>query len=169
MVAVTLFCGMKNLFSAVGLCLFLIVAAVANGGIPPVNVTVSDAGGKAAFKGATKSNGAFSTEKLQPGKYVVQFSSKNAALKGGSYSIVVSAGTKKVVANGVAGDKFLAGGVAMKVDVGSNLNITGQVATGPIPTVTQKPMDPNRPKDASDSARKQMTQTPDKMPAPTGY
>jgi hypothetical protein len=168
MVVVTLFCGMKNLFSAIGLCLFLVVAG-ANGGIPPVNVTVSDAGGKAAFKGATKSNGAFSTEKLQPGKYVVQFSSKNAALKGGSYSIVVSAGTKKVVANGVAGDKFLAGGVAMKVDVGSTQNITGQVATGPIPTVTQKPMDPNRPKDASESARKQMTQTPDKMPAPTGY
>ena len=160
---------MKNLFSAVGLCLFLIVAAVANGGIPSVNVTVSDAGGKLAYKGATKNNGAFATDKLQPGKYIVQFTSKNAALKGGSYSIVVSAGTKKVVANGVAGDKFLTGGVAMKVDVGSNLNITGQVAIGPVPTVTQKNNDMPQKKDAGDSARKQMTQTPDKMPNSPGY
>ena len=161
---------MKNLFSAIGLCLFLVVAAGANGAIPPVNVTVSDAGGKLAYKGATKNNGAFATEKLQPGKYVVQFSSKNAALKGGSYSVVVSAGTKKVVANGVAGDKFLAGGVAMKVDVASNLNITGQVATGPVATVTQKNNNMPERKDAGESARKQMTQAPDtKMANPTGY
>ena len=155
---------MKTLFSTVGLCLFLTVAA-ANGGIPSVNVTVSDSAGKLAYKGATKNDGAFATEKLQPGKYVVQFSSKNAALKGGQYSIVVAAGTKKVVANGVAGDKFLAGGVAMKVDVGSSLNITGQVATGPIPTVTQKNDNNMRKPDASDSARKSMTQSPDKMPS----
>jgi hypothetical protein len=160
---------MKNRILTVGLCLFLTVAAAAKGGgIPPMNVTVSDAGGKLAYKGATKNNGAFATEKLQPGKYVVQFSSKNAALKGNSYSIVVAAGTKKVVANGVAGDKFLAGGVAMKVDVGSTQNITGQVATGPIPTVTQKNNNMSEKKDAGESARKQMTQTPDKMYVPTG-
>ena len=46
----------------------------------------------------------------------------------GNYAIVVSAGTKKVSAAGVAGEKFAKGGVALKVDVGANLNIAGQVA-----------------------------------------
>lgn len=160
---------MKNLFSAIGLCLFL-VATAASGAIPSLNVTVSDAGGKMAYTGATKGDGAFATGKLQPGKYVVQFSSKNSALKGGQYSIVVAAGTKKVVANGVAGEKFLAGGIAMKVDVGSNLNITGQVGTAPVPTLTQKTKDKDmRKPDASDSARKSMNQSQDKMPAVKSY
>ena len=123
--------GMKTLFPKIALCLFLVAASVASGAIPPMNVIISDASGKAAFKGATKDDGGFATAKLQPGKYVVQFTAKNAAVKGGQYSIVVSAGTKKVVANGVAGEKFLGGGVAMKVDVGTGLNITGQVAAGP--------------------------------------
>ena len=141
----------------------------ASGAIPSVNVTVSDAGGKLAYKGATKGDGGFATEKLQPGKYVVQFSSKNSALKGGQYSLVVAAGSKKVVANGVGGEKFLTGGVAMKVDVGSNLNITGQVTTAPIPLVTQKNNNNMRKSDASDSARKSMTQAPEKMPTMKSY
>jgi hypothetical protein len=70
---------------------------------------------------------------LEPGNYVVQFSSKNSALKGGQYSIIVAAGKKKVVANSVAGDKFLAGGVAMKVEVATGLNIIGHVSAGALP------------------------------------
>jgi hypothetical protein len=57
----------------------------------------------------------------------VQFNSKSAP-KGGQYALVVSAGTKKVTANSVSAEKFAAGGVAMKIDVGAGLNITGQVA-----------------------------------------
>jgi len=121
---------MKNLFPKLGLCLFLAAAAVANAGVPPMNVTVSDSTGRAAFKGATKDDGVFATAKLQPGKYVVQFAAKNSSVKGGQYSIVVGAGQKKVVANAVAGEKFLGAGVAMKVDVGAGLNITGQVVAG---------------------------------------
>ena len=93
-----------------------------------MNVTVSDAGGKAAFKGATDAKGVFATAKLQPGKYVVQFNARSADVKGKNYAIVVSAGTKKVTANAVAGEKFSAGGVALKVDVGPGLNVTGQIA-----------------------------------------
>ena len=98
-----------------------------------MNVVVSDKGGKAAFKGATNTSGVFATSKLQPGNYVVQFTSSSAELKGKQYAVVVSAGKKKVSAN-VAGEKFAGGGVAMKVDVGAGLNITGQVAaaTGPM-------------------------------------
>ncbi len=116
------------------LCLFSIAASVASAAVPPLNVTVSDSAGKTAFKGTTKSEGDFATAKLPPGNYVVQFKATNSAVKNGQYSIVVGAGKKKVVANALAGEKFLGGGVAMKVEVGAGLNIAGQVVLGP--TVT---------------------------------
>ena len=49
-------------------------------------------------------------------------------MKGSQFTLVVSAGKKKVAANDVAGEKFAAGGVAMKVDVGPKMKISGQVA-----------------------------------------
>ena len=122
---------MKTLFPTLGLGLFLVAASLANAGVPPMNVTISDSTGKAAFKGSTKTEGDFATTKLQPGNYVVQITSKNASVRGGQFSIVVAAGKKKVVANAVAGEKFLGGGVALKVEVGAGLSITGQVVTGP--------------------------------------
>jgi hypothetical protein len=121
---------MKNLFPRFGVCLFLVAASVTNAGVPSINVTVSDSTGKAAFKGATKNDGDFATAKLQPGNYVVQFTTKNSSVKGGQYAIVVAAGKKKVVANAVAGEKLLGGGIAMKVEVGAGLSITGQVSAG---------------------------------------
>jgi hypothetical protein len=121
---------MKNLLPKFGVCLFLVAVSVANAGVPPMNVTVSDSTGKAAFKGATQADGGFATTKLQPGNYVVQFTAKNSSMKGGPYSIVVAAGKKKVVANAVASEKFLGGGVAMRVEVGADLNIIGQVWVG---------------------------------------
>lgn len=97
-------------------------------GVPPMNVSVSDESGKAAYKGATNASGTFATGKLKAGKYVVQLNSKSPVVKGNSYAVVVSAGSKKVASNSVAGEKFNGGGVALKVDVGNGLNITGQVA-----------------------------------------
>src|SRR5436190_23308858 len=119
---------MKKRISILVVSLFVAVAAVVHGEAPPLTVTVSDSSGKAAFKGLTNANGSFATPKMKPGNYVVQFNAKNAPAKGSKYAIVVSAGQKKVTANGVAAEKFSAGGVAMKVDVGNGLNITGQVA-----------------------------------------
>jgi hypothetical protein len=101
--------------------------SIAYGAIPVMNVTVADSGGKAAYKGATNSSGSFATGTLKPGGYVVQFNSKSAP-KGSHYALVVSAGKKKVAANAVAAEKLAAGGVAMRIDVGAGLNITGQVA-----------------------------------------
>jgi hypothetical protein len=124
---------MKNLFPKLGFCFLLAAAFVADAGVPPMNVTISDPSGKAAFKGATKNDGAFATATLQPGNYVVQFTTNNTSVKGGQYSVVVAAGKKKVVANAVAGEKFLGGGVAMKVEVGAGLNIIGQVVAGTMP------------------------------------
>ena len=118
---------MKNMIRS-ALSLLLIAASMAYGAVPSVNVTVSDASGKAAFRGTTNAKGTFETSKLKPGNYVVQFNSTSGAMKGNNYAIVVSAGTKKISAAGVAGEKFARGGVALKVGVGAGLNITGQVA-----------------------------------------
>lgn len=93
-----------------------------------MNVSVSDESGNAAYKGATNNSGTFATAKLKPGKYVVQLNSKSPSVKGNHYAVVVSSGTKKVAASAVPGEKFAGGGVALKVDVGNGLNITGQVA-----------------------------------------
>jgi hypothetical protein len=119
---------MKKLIQTGFVALVVGMTSVAFGAVPSMNVTVSDSGGKAAFKGATDSKGAFATPKLQPGNYTVQFNSKSAP-KGSKYAMVVSAGKKKVTASAVLAEKLAAGGVAMKIDVGAGLNITGQVAT----------------------------------------
>ena len=92
--------------------------------------TVFDSGGRVAFKGATNVDRTFVTGNLPPGKYVVQFNAKSVAMNGNQYLVVVSAGRKKVIADAVAGEKFAAGGIAMRVEVGSGLKITGQVASG---------------------------------------
>ncbi|MFN2477319.1 MAG: carboxypeptidase-like regulatory domain-containing protein [Chthoniobacterales bacterium] len=118
---------MKIHVSSIICSLVLAAVAVAHGAsVPSVDVTVATASGKMAYKGKTTANGTFATGKLEPGNYIVQFTSNNAAM-GGEYALVVSAGKKKVTADGVAGAKFGKGGVAMKVDVGPGLNITGQV------------------------------------------
>ncbi|MEY2505193.1 MAG: hypothetical protein QOG27_1473 [Verrucomicrobiota bacterium] len=119
---------MKNIFCNSVIALLLIVASMAYGAVPPISVSVTGADGKTAFKGTTNSTGAFSTTKLQPGNYVVQLSSTSPAVKGNHYAVVVGAGKKKVSASAVPGEKLAGAGVALKVDVGSGLNITGQVA-----------------------------------------
>jgi len=119
---------MKNWIRGTLLSFVLLAAGMAYGGVPPLNVTVSDAAGKAAFKGATNANGTFATANLKPGDYVVQFNSTYGGMKGNRYAIVVSSGTKKVAAAAVPGEKFAGGGVALRLVVGVGLNITGQVA-----------------------------------------
>lgn len=108
--------------------LLVVIATSAYGGLPSLNVIVSDAGGKVAFKGATNGHATFATANLAPGDYVVQFHSRSEALKDNHYLLVVSAGTKKVIADAVPGEKFNGGGVAMRVTVEAGLRITGQVA-----------------------------------------
>jgi hypothetical protein len=163
---------MKYLFPRIGLCFFFIAASLANAGVPSMNVTVSDAAGKAAFKGATKADGGFATEKLQPGNYVVQFTAKSASIKGGQYSVVVAAGKKKVVANALAGEKFLGAGIAMKVEVGAGLNIIGIVSPGPVAANPAQSRDSlgkmqDRGQDShQDGFNTPLSQTPDKMIRP---
>jgi hypothetical protein len=109
--------------------LLLGIATTACGGVPSMDVTVFDANGKVAFKGPMSANATFATRNLHPGNYVVQFNTKSTAVKDNQYLLVLSAGKKKVIAADVPGEKFIAGGVAMKVGVGPGSKITGQVAT----------------------------------------
>jgi hypothetical protein len=118
---------MKNTMRNTFIGLLIAGASFAYGAVPAMTVTVADSSGKAAYKGATNSSGSFATGTLKPGGYVVQLNSKSAP-KGTKYAVVVSAGKKKVTANAVEAEKLAAGGVAMKIDVGAGLNITGQVA-----------------------------------------
>jgi hypothetical protein len=104
------------------------IAASSYGSVADINVTVSDASGKVAFRGATKPNSTFATGNLQPGDYVVQFTSDSPVVSQDSYLLVVSAGKKKVIADSVAGQKITGRGVAMRVAVRTRSNITGQVA-----------------------------------------
>lgn len=101
------------------------VAATAWGAMPQINVTVLNSSGKTTFKGATNANGTFASGKLEPGEYVVQFNSKSAP-KTSRYALVASAGKEKVVANGIPGEKLVAG-VAVTIRVGSGLNVTAQI------------------------------------------
>lgn len=128
---------MTHLTRTALLALLLVVASAAYGGVPSVNVIVSDASGKVAFKGATNADATFATANLAPGNYVVQFQSRSEALKGNQYLLVVSAGRKKVIADAVPGEKFHGGGVAMRVNVETGLKITGQVATDQVLAFTE--------------------------------
>lgn len=117
---------MKNIISSL-VTLSLVIASTAFGSVPAMKVTVSDASGRAAYQGSTDARGTFSTASLKPGNYVVQFNCKNTQVRGKNFGLVVSAGNKKVTADSVAGDKFAAGGVAMRIAVDSSQSITGQV------------------------------------------
>src|SRR2546430_17528590 len=106
--------AMKSLIRSV-LCAVIISGVHAiSGAVPPIQVSVADSAGKLAFKGVTNSSGAFATKSLPAGNYVVQFNASDSSLKGQALNFIVSAGTKKVTAEAIAGEKFLGRGVAMK-------------------------------------------------------
>jgi hypothetical protein len=100
-------------------------AAIYSGAIPSINVTVLESSGKTIYKGPTDAKGGFATGVLKPVCYVVQFNSKSAP-KQSRYALIASAGKEKVVANGIPGEKLIAG-VAVTIAVGPGLNLTGQV------------------------------------------
>ncbi|MGI8436084.1 MAG: hypothetical protein ACR2NX_04165, partial [Chthoniobacterales bacterium] len=120
----------RHLFTKFVLSAFAILglAATSYASVPAMDVTVFDAAGKVAFKGPIGADAIFETRQLRPGGYVVQFNAKSPAVRGNHYLLVVSAGKAKVIAAAVPGEKLTGGGVAMKVNVGGDLKITGQVA-----------------------------------------
>jgi len=101
-------------------------APLAGGAVPLLKIVVADSSGKLAYKGTTDASGLFATAKLPPGNYAIQITANNAP-PDSRYTMVVSAGTKKVAANAIAAEKLAGRGVALKIDVAAGLNITGQV------------------------------------------
>ena len=120
---------MKKILSTAVVGLLVAAGSFAYADIPGMRVTVSDANGYAAYKGATDSKGMFATASLKPGHYVVQFNAKKNDVTGSNFALVVAAGRKKVVADTVAGEKFAGGGVAMRIEVAGGGKIVGQVAS----------------------------------------
>jgi hypothetical protein len=119
-----------KLLRTVALCSNLLLAvspALAEAPVLPIKVTVANAANKVAFKGTVGREGGFSTANLTPGNYVVRFNAA-AALPKGQYTAVLSSGKKKVSAAAIDGEKFNGGGVAMRIEVASGLNIAGQIA-----------------------------------------
>jgi hypothetical protein len=117
---------MKTIARCIVVGLIGAAASVASAAVPSINVNVADSSGKTAYKGITDGRGVFATGKLQPGGYVVHFTSKSAP-KASKYGLVISAGTKKVSANAIESESLAGAGVAMKINVSAGLNITGQV------------------------------------------
>jgi len=117
-----------SVFAGAGLFLFASVAL--GSGIPDVDVTVSDAAGKLAYRGRTDAQGVFATQPVAPGKYVVQFHAKTARTERTDYAIFAAAGHHRVVADAVAGAKFAGNGVAMRLNSTIGTPIVGQVALG---------------------------------------
>jgi hypothetical protein len=118
--------GMKYMTRA---ALFSLVWLMASTGFAAgwMKVTVFNGAGDVVFRGTTGSEGAFGTGVLPSGRYIVQFNSNTGEVKGHQYGLVISAGLKKVVAHTVAGEQFLGGGVAMRIEAGSGSKITGQI------------------------------------------
>src|SRR5438046_10625722 len=92
---------MKKIISTVFAGLVAAVS-VAYAGPPAMKVTVSDAGGRVAFKGSTNADGTFSTGSLNAGRYVAQLNAPNPAANGHQYALVISARTTQAVAHSVA-------------------------------------------------------------------
>jgi hypothetical protein len=116
---------MKTIARSTFIGLVFGAAAICTGAIPSINVTVLESSGKTIFKGATDAKGVFAAGALKPGEYVVQFNSKSAP-KTSRYALIASAGKEKVMANGIPGEKLVAG-VAVTIRVGPGLSLSGQV------------------------------------------
>jgi hypothetical protein len=116
---------MKTIARSIFIGLVCGAAAICTGAIPSINVTVLESSGKTIFKGATDAKGVFAAGALKPGEYLVQFNSKSAP-KTSRYALIASAGKEKVMANGIPGEKLVAG-VAVTIRVGPGLSLSGQV------------------------------------------
>jgi hypothetical protein len=114
----------------VGLALF-VSASFARADLSQVQVTIAtDPGGAVVAKTNLDRRGSFSTPTLQPGAYTIMFHASTAgALKGRQFSLRARAGRQRVDADGVAGEKFAAGGVGMRLQVKNATKMTGEVLT----------------------------------------
>ena len=108
----------------------LTTTALAQASVSNMQVVVTTGAGKVVSQAQTDANGAFTSQSLAPGDYVVRFSSHDS--RSGSFAIVVEAGKNVVVAEAVPGGKFAKGGVATKVAVNKPTALKGHIGTGSV-------------------------------------
>lgn len=119
---------MKTYTRLVIFFLSVLTAAANAATMPTLDVTVLGPGGNVAYKGKTTGAGTFATGNLAPGSYVVRLNTKSSVeLKGGQFGIIVAGGKQKMGADAIAGERFGGAGVAVKVDVGPGMKVTGQL------------------------------------------
>lgn len=135
---------MKNIPRILFCSLLLLLPASVQASVSGMNVTVSDAAGQLVYRGTTNADGTFSTGRIARGNYVVQLNARGASVARGEYAIVIGAGKHKVVAESVAGEKFVGGGVAMRVRAAGGTRISGQVAQGGADAVRARIVDGRR-------------------------
>lgn len=119
---------MKNTIRHLLPILLLALASSASA-IPPLDVTVSDAATGRTHQMLTKPDGTFVTGTLPSGSYVIKFRSHDAALANDQFLLILCAGKKTLVSNAIPGKQFTAGGAAVKMQLGNEKQITGQVAS----------------------------------------
>jgi hypothetical protein len=119
---------MKILFRAGLICLLLFVVSGAYA-IPPMKVSVYQGKSRPVYQGTTNADGTFAAARLRPGHYVVQFSSKNEAFQGDQFLLILVAGKQTLISNAIPGEKFAAAGVAAEMEVNSEGQISGQIAS----------------------------------------
>lgn len=107
----------------------LLALASSASAIPPLDVTVSDATTGRTHQMLTKPDGTFATGALPSGSYVIKFRSHDAALANDQFLLVLRAGKKTMVSNAIPGKQFAAGGAAVRMQLGNEKQITGQVAS----------------------------------------
>jgi hypothetical protein len=129
---------MKNITPKILLFVLPALSFVHASIMPAMEVTVTNAAGKVAYKGTTSANGTFATGNLEPGNYVVEFDSKAKIAKGTNFLLSATAGKNTVGSDSVPGERFVNPGMAMRISVSGNTKITGSVApAGSVPKQTQ--------------------------------
>jgi hypothetical protein len=106
------------------------VSVVHAAGVADVDVTISDAAGRLAYRGKTDSNGVFASGQVAPGNYVVQFRAKRAKANRNDYAIYAAAGHQRMVADAIAAAGLTGAGVAMRLKTATRTPIIGQIAVG---------------------------------------
>lgn len=113
-------------------------ASAGAAGVGGVDVTISDGAGKLVYRGKTDRSGAFATQRVRGGDYVVQLNAPKAEIQRTDYAIFAAAGKQRVVADAVAGRQLTGSGVAMRLKLKTDSTIFGQLAVGGVKALGTK-------------------------------
>ncbi|HYJ05354.1 MAG TPA: carboxypeptidase-like regulatory domain-containing protein [Chthoniobacterales bacterium] len=125
---------MKTTFRCVALVIVFFVACAGGraAGVPGVEITVKQSTGSKTIKQVkTDASGNFVIGALPGGGYTLEFRAKNSPeLMKKQVSITVKGAKKSGSLEHVKGEQLVAG-AALKLEVASGANLTGQISSGP--------------------------------------